>query len=83
MIPFDRDQTPRGSGEARPVVAALTEVELTLGDQMRQGPCSWRPDEVEPSKRRSHALDRADESMLMVISSSSLGTLVLVPDSNP
>ena len=28
----------------------------------------------------SHALDCSDESMLMTISSSSLGTLVLVPD---
>ena len=31
----------------------------------------------------SRALDCSDESMLMVISSSSLGTLVLVPDSSP
>ena len=31
----------------------------------------------------SCALDCLDESMLMVISSSSLGTLVLVPDSSP
>ena len=31
----------------------------------------------------SHALDCLDESMLMTISSSSLGTLVLVPDSSP
>ena len=31
----------------------------------------------------SRALDCLDESMLMVISSSSLGTLVLVPDSSP
>ena len=32
---------------------------------------------------RSRALDCSDESMLMVISSSSSGTLVLVPDSSP
>ena len=31
----------------------------------------------------SHALDCSNESMLMVISSSSSGTLVLVPDSSP
>ena len=31
----------------------------------------------------SHALGYSDESMLMVISSSSSGTLVLVPDSSP
>jgi len=31
----------------------------------------------------SHALDCSDESMLMVISSSSSGTLVLVSDSSP
>ena len=31
----------------------------------------------------SRALDCSDESMLMVMSSSSLGTLVLVPDSSP
>ena len=31
----------------------------------------------------SHALDYSDESTLMVISSSSLGTLILVPDSSP
>ena len=33
-----------------------------------------------PSKRCSRALDRTNESTLMVISSSSSGTLVLVPD---
>ena len=31
----------------------------------------------------SHALDCLDESMLMTISSSSSGTLVLVPDNSP
>ena len=31
----------------------------------------------------SHALDCSDESILMVISSSSSGTLVLIPDSSP
>ena len=31
----------------------------------------------------SRALDYSDESMLMIISSSSSGTLVLVPDSSP
>ena len=30
----------------------------------------------------SHALDYSDESMLIVISSSSLGTLVLIPNSS-
>ena len=55
-------------------------------------------DEVEPPTQRSgeaepthlgvgwscsRALDCSDESMLMTISSSSLGTLVLVPDSRP
>ena len=44
--------------------------------------------EVEPAHLGvgwscNRALDCLDESMLMTISSSSLGTLVLVPDSSP
>ena len=37
---------------------------------------------LQVRKRCSHALDHLDESMLMVISSSSSGTLVLVLDKN-
>ena len=62
------------------MAAALTEVERTLRDQMSQGPWPWRPDEAKPGKRCSRALDRADESTLMVISFFSSGTLVLIPD---
>ena len=59
-----------GSGEVKPAL------------------CSLGSDEVEPVHLgvdwgRSRALICSDASMLMVISPSSSGTLVLVPDSSP
>ena len=65
------------------MAAAPTEAEPILGGQTRQGPPPRWPDEAGPSKRCSRAVDCADESTLMVICSSSSGTLVLVPDSSP
>ena len=40
-------------------------------------------DEAEPTDKRSRVLDHFDELALMGINSSSLSTLVLVPDSSP
>ena len=67
-----------GSGEVEPVSSELDEME----------PPTQRLDEAEPVNLGvgwscSHTLDCSDESMLITISSSSLGTLVLVPDRIP
>ena len=62
------DPVPKGSGEAEIMALRSGKVEPThLG-------VGWSC---------SHALDCSDELMLMTISSSSSGTLVLVPDSSP
>ena len=57
-------------------------------DVMRGGGLTQRSGEVDfaclgVGWSCSRALDRSDKSTLMVISSSSSGTLVLVPDSSP
>ena len=71
------------SGKAEPVASVSTEAEPTLGGWTRWSPWPRWSDEAEPIKRCGHALDCSDESTLMVISSSSSGTLVLVPDNSP
>ena len=68
---------PEGSGETEPPTQSSDDV----------GPPTQRSGEAEPAHlgvgwSSSRALDCSDESMLMTISSSSSGTLVLVPD-NP
>ena len=60
--------TPKGSGEAEPAPKGLGEAE---------------PAHLGVGWSYSRALDCSNESMLMTISSSSSGTLVLVPDSSP
>ena len=73
----EAETTPKGSGEMEPHPIGLAR---------------WSPlPEVGRGEAHaprvgwsySHAFDSSDESMLMTISSSSLGTLVLVPDSSP
>ena len=68
---------PEGSGETEPLTQMPGEAE----------PPTQRSGEAEPAHLGvgwscSRALDYSDESMLMTISSSSSGTLVLVPDSS-
>jgi len=62
------------------VASSSTDAEPTLEGQTRRSSWPRWSDESEPSKRCSRALDRSDESTLMVVSSSYLGTLVLVLD---
>ena len=85
--------SPRGSDEAEPMALVVGrgeasprtsgEEEPALGDRTRRSPWPWWSDEAEPSKRCGRIFDRSDESTLMVISSFSLGTLVLVLDNSP
>ena len=61
------EPAPEGSGEAKPAASGSGEAE---------------PAHLGVGWSYSRALDCSDESMLMSISSSSSGTLVLVPDSS-
>jgi len=79
------ETTSLGSGEAEPT--ALSETPMALGSGKME-PAPKVLGEAEPthlgiSRSYGCTLDCSDESMLMVISLSSSGTLVLVPDSSP
>ena len=74
-----------GEAEPSPKVGRGRAHDLGVG---QGGALPQRSGEVEPAHlgvdwSYSRALDYSDESMLMTINSSSLGTLVLVPDSSP
>ena len=78
---------PQRSGETESVASVSGKAKLAP-EVERGGARPQRPGEAElvhlgVGWRCSRALDCSDKSMLMVIISSSLGTLVLVPDSSP
>ena len=79
---------PEGSGETEPPTQRSGEVEPLTQRPGEASPPTQRLGEAEPVHlgvdwSYSRALDCSDESILMIISSSSSGTLVLVPDSSP
>ena len=81
----ETEPTASGSGVAESVASGSDEMEPPTQRSSEAGPPTQRSDEAEPAHLGvgwscSRALDYSDESMLMVIRSSSLGTLVLVPD---
>ena len=71
----EMELAPKGSGEAEPVVLGSSEAE-----HKPKGPGEMEAAHLGAGWSRSHALDCSDELMLITISPSSLGTLVLVPD---